>query len=184
VTEVRQASLGGPATDNVAGRRGGIEAFVGAWERARESGSSSDEGSPDAVLLGPVRPYPGLRSFSADEHALFYGRDAQAIKVRDRLSQSGIVFVLGGSGTGKSSLVRAGVLPNVRATGELGERRSYLRRRVSPGDRSARAAPQGDRGAGPRRLRQAGPGRFGDCVRPRCGSACKKDPGSGVIGVE
>jgi hypothetical protein len=122
VTEVRQASLGGPATDNVAGRRGGIEAFVGAWERARESGSSSDEGSPDAVLLGPVRPYPGLRSFSADEHALFYGRDAQAIKVRDRLSQSGIVFVLGGSGTGKSSLVRAGVLPNVRATGELGER--------------------------------------------------------------
>ncbi len=62
--------------------------------------SSYDDDDDCAAFRGPVRPYPGLRSFNAVEHALFHGRDHQVKEVRDRLAASGIIFVIGGSGHG------------------------------------------------------------------------------------
>jgi hypothetical protein len=56
-------------------------------------------------------PYPGLRSFDPKEGRLFFGRDRSVSEVQKRLADHGIATVLGGSGSGKSSLVRAGLLP-------------------------------------------------------------------------
>ncbi|MFN7769521.1 MAG: hypothetical protein ACK5UC_20165 [Planctomycetaceae bacterium] len=67
-------------------------------------------------------PYPGLRAFLADEAELFFGRDAQIDDVLGRLKDRRFLAVVGGSGCGKSSLVRAGVVPALEAgaMGELG----------------------------------------------------------------
>lgn len=71
----------------------------------------------------PSSPYPGLRPFLDHEDALLFGRDEHAKDVIERLKVSCFVAVLGGSGSGKSSLVRAGVIPRLRRYGikELGD---------------------------------------------------------------
>ncbi len=58
-------------------------------------------------------PYPGLRPFQADETHLFFGRDEQRIELLHRLRQSRFLAIVGTSGSGKSSLVRAGLLPGL-----------------------------------------------------------------------
>jgi hypothetical protein len=59
----------------------------------------------------PVYPYPGLRSFEQSESPIFFGRDVQRNELLNRLAHNRFVAVLGTSGSGKSSLVRAGLLP-------------------------------------------------------------------------
>lgn len=56
-------------------------------------------------------PFPGLRAFEMDENYLFFGRDGQSDEVLSKLRSSHFVAVVGTSGSGKSSLVRAGLLP-------------------------------------------------------------------------
>lgn len=59
-------------------------------------------------------PYPGLRPFVENEAEYFCGRDEQTAEILQRLYQEQCVAVLGGSGCGKSSIVRAGVIPALR----------------------------------------------------------------------
>lgn len=56
-------------------------------------------------------PYPGLRPFKLEESYLFFGREGQSEDLLRRLERSHFVAVVGTSGSGKSSLVRAGLLP-------------------------------------------------------------------------
>ena len=56
-------------------------------------------------------PYPGLRSFQQDEADLFFGREAQVEDMLARLEDRRFLAVVGTSGCGKSSLVRAGLIP-------------------------------------------------------------------------
>ena len=60
-----------------------------------------------------ANPYPGLRPFQADETHLFFGRDEQRIELLHRLRRSRFLAIVGTSGSGKSSLVRAGLLPGL-----------------------------------------------------------------------
>src|SRR5262249_41780121 len=66
-------------------------------------------------LNGRQLPYPGLRPFEAEEADLFFGRERQVDGLLRRLSSSHFVAVVGESGAGKSSLVRAGLLPALQA---------------------------------------------------------------------
>ena len=61
-----------------------------------------------------VCPYPGLRPFSSDEAHLFFGRARQVGDMLARLEARSFLAVVGVSGCGKSSLVRAGLIPAVR----------------------------------------------------------------------
>jgi formylglycine-generating enzyme required for sulfatase activity len=56
-------------------------------------------------------PFPGLRPFRTAEAHLFFGRDGQAEDLIQRLMKTHFLGVLGNSGGGKSSLVRAGLIP-------------------------------------------------------------------------
>jgi hypothetical protein len=56
-------------------------------------------------------PFPGLRTFEAEESLLFYGREAHVAELLERLGDNRFVAVTGTSGSGKSSLVRAGLRP-------------------------------------------------------------------------
>ena len=67
-------------------------------------------GNNDAVLF----PYPGLRPFRHDEADLFFGREEQVDQLLARLESCRFLAVVGRSGCGKSSLIRAGLLPALR----------------------------------------------------------------------
>ena len=75
------------------------------------------------VVSGKITssPYRGLRAFGEGDVALFFGRDSAATKVLElmsrRLEGAGLLVVSGVSGAGKSSLLRAGVLPRFRGAG-------------------------------------------------------------------
>ena len=56
-------------------------------------------------------PYPGLRPFEAEESSLFFGRENHIVGMLEILQREQFLAVVGSSGCGKSSLVRAGLLP-------------------------------------------------------------------------
>ncbi|HEY1983774.1 MAG TPA: toll/interleukin-1 receptor domain-containing protein [Terracidiphilus sp.] len=65
-------------------------------------------------------PFPGLASFTEEEAAIYFGRDDDIRRLIERLNarraQGGarLVALLGSSGSGKSSLLRAGVIPRLK----------------------------------------------------------------------
>ena len=59
-------------------------------------------------------PYVGLRPFRDDENLLFFGRDEQTLELLQRLHTNRFVAVVGSSGSGKSSLIRAGLIPALK----------------------------------------------------------------------
>jgi WD40 repeat protein len=65
-------------------------------------------------------PYPGLPAFEREDAAVYFGRDPEVRELIDRLRArramggAHMVAVLGSSGSGKSSLLRAGVLPRLQ----------------------------------------------------------------------
>jgi TIR domain len=77
--------------------------------------------SSSRQLTRTMNPYPGLRSFDETEAELFFGRWDLADEIVRRLtaprasSEEFMLAISGPSGCGKSSLVRAGVLPLLRA---------------------------------------------------------------------
>jgi hypothetical protein len=64
-----------------------------------------------ADIEQPANPFPGLRPFEFHESHLFFGRDGQSEQLIAKLSHTCFLAVVGTSGSGKSSLVRAGLLP-------------------------------------------------------------------------
>src|SRR5262245_36362329 len=59
----------------------------------------------------PANPFPGLRPFEYRERFLFFGRRDQSGQMIAKLSATRFLAVVGTSGSGKSSLARAGLLP-------------------------------------------------------------------------
>ena len=58
-------------------------------------------------------PFPGLRPFEADEDHLFFGREREIDQLLRRLRTTRFLSVVGTSGSGKSSLVRSGLIPSL-----------------------------------------------------------------------
>lgn len=61
-------------------------------------------------------PYLGLRAYSADDADLFFGREADIDALVELCRTPGLVAVVGPSGSGKSSVVKAGLLPRLQVT--------------------------------------------------------------------
>ena len=112
-------------------------------------------GTPERIhaLAGPgVRtppsaaecPYRGLLAFEPDDRAFFFGREEVTAKIIGRLAPGGLLAVVGASGSGKSSVLRAGVVAAVRAGEVDGLRHASL---LTPG-----AAPALDADDEPDRL--------------------------------
>jgi WD40 repeat protein len=67
-----------------------------------------------AEPLGDVVPYRGLATFEEEHAALFFGRERDIQRLIEILKTSPLLCVVGPSGSGKSSLVRAGLVPRLR----------------------------------------------------------------------
>jgi DNA-binding SARP family transcriptional activator/ABC-type glycerol-3-phosphate transport system substrate-binding protein len=101
--------------DDPALRYGDVASF------AREAIAELTDGAeivepPD--LLDVANPYMGLRPFGETDSSLFFGRDRLVTRLVTRLGEPGrrsrFIAVVGPSGSGKSSLVKAGLLPALR----------------------------------------------------------------------
>jgi len=62
-----------------------------------------------------VYPYPGLASFGQDDAAFFFGRELEVEALASKLRRPHLLGLIGPSGTGKSSFLRAGLLPALPA---------------------------------------------------------------------
>jgi WD40 repeat protein/DNA-binding winged helix-turn-helix (wHTH) protein len=60
-------------------------------------------------------PYPGLSSFTSRESAFFFGREGEVESLRRKLESRRMLALIGPSGSGKSSFLRAGLLPSLPA---------------------------------------------------------------------
>ncbi len=103
-------------------------------------------------------PYPGLRSFTREETDLFFGREGCVDDMVDRLAATRFLAVLGASGSGKSSLVKTGLLDALEI-GLLHQAGSRWHDRRFPARRAARSTTWrkrccGRRAADPRRRRR------------------------------
>ncbi len=85
-----------------------------------------------------AHPYPGLRPFDEEDVGYFFGREHDVRRVVERLRTAPMVLVAGTSGVGKSSLVRAGVLPFL-ATHGLDDNGGWQVRSWVPGSRPLQA---------------------------------------------
>jgi hypothetical protein len=80
-------------------------------ERARLYEAGPGRGAPEAVRP----PFMGLASFDIDDADLFFGRERLVAELIARLAGASLLGVVGPSGSGKSSAVRAGLIPAVRS---------------------------------------------------------------------
>lgn len=72
---------------------------------------------PPAPELNPDNnPYRGLQAFEEEHAHLFFGRQQQVKRLEAFVLEHPLTIVLGASGTGKSSVVKAGLIPKLRAS--------------------------------------------------------------------
>jgi WD40 repeat protein/DNA-binding SARP family transcriptional activator len=125
-------SVPGPVGAVLAGAPGGTHAPpIGALTAALVAELDREAGrTPAPALPRPVNPYKGLRAFDESDAADFFGRRDLVDEMLRRLSGQGgatrLLLVVGGSGSGKSSVVRAGLLPRVRADDVAGSSRWFV----------------------------------------------------------
>jgi WD40 repeat protein len=86
-------------------------------------------------------PYPGLRPFEPHESEIFFGREGHTDRLLEILQRERFLAVIGPSGSGKSSLVRAGLLPGL-AAGSLGTGSHWRLALLRPGGQPLLALAQ------------------------------------------
>jgi hypothetical protein len=79
-------------------------------------------------------PFPGLRPFEADEEHLFFGREKETDELLRRLRTTRFLAIVGTSGSGKSSLVRSGLIPSLQAGYLVGASSSWRMAVLRPGE--------------------------------------------------
>jgi eukaryotic-like serine/threonine-protein kinase len=84
-------------------------------------------------------PYLGLRPFDREHATVFFGRERAEREITEALLRraeegSGFILVLGASGSGKSSLVRAGLVPDLMAPGVVSGVSSWRCLVITPAD--------------------------------------------------
>lgn len=84
-------------------------------EERREVGIDTVNIVPPAEWPEGVSPFPGLRAFGPEDAPIYFGRGAETDKLVKHLSEPDCRFlaVVGASGSGKSSLVGAGLIPRL-----------------------------------------------------------------------
>ncbi len=157
VTTLSQAAAGEqlPTLPVVLAYAGACGADPAEWEarwKAAVEESADDDSRDDA---GSLAPYRGLARFETGDSDLFFGREQLTTDLVDLLRRRRFAAVFGPSGSGKSSLLRAGLIPVLRRAQAPGPRPAAIRI-LTPGERPARShAPlltpalprEGDEGA-------------------------------------
>ncbi|MCM6775369.1 hypothetical protein NDR87_16175 [Nocardia sp. CDC159] len=114
------------------------------WREAAEQARARPSDDDDSVP-----PYLGLARFEPQDRDRFFGRDHLADKVTELVRAHRFVALVGASGAGKTSLLRAGLIPRLRDTAP-GVRPAAAIRVLTPGDRPASTYAEALRSEGER----------------------------------
>ena len=79
--------------------------------------SSKTDINSESVETIPRRPYKFLNAFQAEDATIFFGREREKIKLLSKLMSYRLLLFYGKSGVGKTSLINAGVIPELAAHG-------------------------------------------------------------------
>jgi uncharacterized caspase-like protein len=74
---------------------------------------------PVVRAVSEENPYQGLAAFTKETRQFFFGRDREIEILVQKVQQCGFVSLIGASGSGKSSVVRAGLIPRLEELGWL-----------------------------------------------------------------
>ncbi|MFD9705074.1 WD40 repeat domain-containing protein [Lentzea sp. NPDC059081] len=88
-----------------------LDSWRSLWEEALASPVTDSETPPQEDSA--VCPYMGLSAFGPQDANWFFGRERATNALLDRVTENGMTMLVGASGAGKSSLVKAGVLPRI-----------------------------------------------------------------------
>ncbi|MGI9608953.1 MAG: BTAD domain-containing putative transcriptional regulator, partial [Acidimicrobiia bacterium] len=111
------------------GRFATLAGLLEAWERVAGEGNAASE----EIRFTPTRnPYKGLSAFGELDAADFFGRNTETEQLVAAVAAKRLVAVVGPSGIGKSSVVRAGLLPAIRE-GAVGGSAEWLIADLMPG---------------------------------------------------
>lgn len=91
------------------------------------------------MITRPELPYPGLRAFTPEENILFFGREGCVDQMLETLAATRFLAVLGSSGSGKSSLVRTGLIDAIKRGAILDAGSNWLIADFHPGSDPMRA---------------------------------------------
>ncbi|MEH2196006.1 MAG: caspase family protein [Nostoc sp.] len=80
-----------------------------------------------------VCPYMGLSAFSEEDSQYFYGREALTQQLIHQLRDRSFLAVIGASGSGKSSIVQAGVIPQLRSGKQIPSSEQWWIKSIRPG---------------------------------------------------
>ena len=69
------------------------------------------------VVVDETCPYQGLQAFGKEQARFFFGREKVVQLLMEKLGQANFVPIIGASGSGKSSVVRAGLIPQLEKNG-------------------------------------------------------------------
>src|SRR5437867_1662326 len=84
--------------------------------------------------MGAPNPYVGLRPFEVNDSHLFFGRRVQTAELLEDLHRHRFLGVVGSSGCGKSSLIKAGLITALRGGFLIEDRDQWSIARLTPGD--------------------------------------------------
>ncbi|EPH44765.1 DNA-binding protein [Streptomyces aurantiacus] len=109
------------------------------WERRRHEAARelADEPAADAEGDAARSPYRGLARYEPDDEGLFFGRERLTDDLLRRVTERRFTVVFGPSGSGKSSLLRAGLIPRLRRTDDAAVRPAAIRI-LTPGEHPSR----------------------------------------------
>ncbi|MFB7495340.1 hypothetical protein ACFC09_11645 [Streptomyces sp. NPDC056161] len=97
------------------------------WERRWHALADELSARPVAAAEDEPAPYRGLARYGTEDGALFFGRDQLVADLVALVREHRFVAVVGASGSGKSSLLRAGLVRELRGLGERDGRPAALR---------------------------------------------------------
>jgi DNA-binding SARP family transcriptional activator/WD40 repeat protein len=95
---------------------GSVAELVAAIESATAGRTVTTAAPKPSTIEGP-NPYRGLFAFAEPDAEVFFGREQLVEQLVEDLAAHPFLAVVGPSGSGKSSVVRAGLLPRLRSTG-------------------------------------------------------------------
>jgi formylglycine-generating enzyme required for sulfatase activity len=92
------------------------EAFLSGLKHALNDDFRQVFDNEPKLVSENICPYRGLKFFREEDSSFFFGRSSFVERLEKVVAKSNLVAVLGASGSGKSSVVRAGLLPFLRST--------------------------------------------------------------------
>lgn len=105
-------------------------------EAARRKAAQSGHAAIEGRAVDEQHPWLGLDSFSEETRAYFYGREQEVAELSRRVQRKLLTVLFGQSGLGKTSILRAGIVPKLRPNGycPVYVRIDYARESPPPAD--------------------------------------------------